>query len=120
MVANPPNMGSKIGMNTLLKGFAKIHYQHAKGDFLACFLEPGFNATRISGTALWSEWRAGCFFRAMRNSEQKYSALIPSPTWLTFHMTARETLKNPAHLCENRLVIAWMDWVDGQQAAWLW
>jgi hypothetical protein len=37
VVANQPNMGSKIGMNTLLKGFAKILYQHAKGDLFACF-----------------------------------------------------------------------------------
>jgi hypothetical protein len=31
----------------------------------------------------------------------------------------RETLENPAHLRENRPVIAGMDWVDGKQAAWL-
>ena len=32
---------------------------------------------------------------------------------------AKETLENPAHLRENRPVTAGMDWVDGQQAAWL-
>jgi hypothetical protein len=48
-MANPPNMGSMNGMNTLLKGFATTHYQHAKGDLFACFLERGFNAIRSSG-----------------------------------------------------------------------
>ena len=33
---------------------------------------------------------------------------------------AKETLENPAHLRDNRTVIAGMDWVDGRQAAWLW
>jgi len=32
---------------------------------------------------------------------------------------SRETLENPAHLRENRPVMAGMDWVDGKQAAWL-
>jgi hypothetical protein len=34
-------------------------------------------------------------------------------------LTTKETLENPAHLRENRPVIAGMDWVDGKQAAWL-
>ncbi|GDX74928.1 hypothetical protein LBMAG41_00040 [Cyanobium sp.] len=49
VVANPPYMGSKNGMNTSLKEFTKTHYQHAKGDLFACFLERGFYAARSSG-----------------------------------------------------------------------
>ncbi len=35
-------------------------------------------------------------------------------------LEAKETLENPAHLRDNRTVIAGMDWVDGRQAAWRW
>jgi hypothetical protein len=42
----------------------------------------------------------------------------PGCLWIALR-TIRETLENPAHLRENRPVMAGMDWVDGKQAAWL-
>jgi len=41
IVANPPYMGRRNGMNALLKGFAEEHFPHGKADLFAMFMERG-------------------------------------------------------------------------------
>jgi hypothetical protein len=43
VVANPPYMGIRGGMNSLLKFFTKENFPDTKSDLFACFIERGFN-----------------------------------------------------------------------------
>jgi hypothetical protein len=42
-------MGSKNGMNPILKEYAKVRFPEGKGDLFACFIERGFQLARSSG-----------------------------------------------------------------------
>ncbi len=49
VVANPPYMGSRKGMNALVKKFALDHFPDAKGDLCACFIERGYTLAKAVG-----------------------------------------------------------------------
>lgn len=49
VVANPPYMGSRKGMNGLVKQFTKNHFPDAKNDLFACFIDRGYTLSKGSG-----------------------------------------------------------------------
>lgn len=49
VVANPPYMGAKNGMNPILKKFVLNNYFDGKGDLFACFIESGFALAKKYG-----------------------------------------------------------------------
>ncbi|MGA2618056.1 MAG: BREX-1 system adenine-specific DNA-methyltransferase PglX [Thermoguttaceae bacterium] len=49
VVANPPYMGARSGMNSLLKSFVNDIYPHTKSDLYAMFLERGIRLTKPFG-----------------------------------------------------------------------
>jgi len=49
VVANPPYMGNRGGMNTLIKKFAKEYFFEAKSDLFACFIQRSFTMAKHGG-----------------------------------------------------------------------
>lgn len=84
VVANPPYMGARNGMNALLKNFVKSFYSESKADLFSCFIERGFTLVETGG----------------------YSAMITMHSWMFLssfqkmreHMLQDKIIYTMAHL----------------------
>lgn len=46
VIANPPYMGLKAGMNSELKNFVKVAFPNSKNDLYACFIEKSYSISK--------------------------------------------------------------------------
>jgi hypothetical protein len=69
VVANPPYMGARNGMNPPLKLFAEAYCSNSKADLFAMFIERGFDLCKISGVnsmVTMQSWMFLSSFETMR------------------------------------------------------
>jgi type II restriction/modification system DNA methylase subunit YeeA len=87
VVANPPYMGGRNGMNPLLKKFVAHKFPDAKSDLFACFIERGYTLARDTG----------------------YNTLVTMQSWMFLssfermrtRMLQEKTIKTLAHIGYN-------------------
>ena len=84
VVANPPYMGRRSGMNSLLKRFTQESFPITKSDLYACFVERGFSLAKDAGhnaMVTMQGWLFLSSFEGMRG-----------------HVLWQKTIKTLAHL----------------------
>ena len=78
VVANPPYMGARNGMNPLLKKFAEANHSDSKADLFAMFIDHGFGwckPTGFNSMVTMQSWMFLSSYEAMREKLLQQSTL---------------------------------------------